>query len=76
MGGAMTYRRFLRRNRLETGDYDPNTTEAPLPVGILRGDLRRFERDLLEVYAERWAADLALAETDVRRVLDKVLDEP
>lgn len=72
----MTYRRFLRRNRLEAGDYDPETTETSPPIGILRGDLRRFEADLLEVYAARWAADLAIAETDVRRVLDKVLSEP
>ena len=71
MGGPMTYRRFLNRNGLATGDYDPTD-----PKGILRGDLRRMERDTMEVYAARWAAELEMADADVRRVLDRFLGEP
>lgn len=70
MGGPMTYRRFLNRNGLATGDYEQSQK------GFLRGDLRRFERDLLEVYADRWSHDLDMDPADVRRVLDKVLVEP
>jgi hypothetical protein len=67
----MTYRRFTNRNGLASGDYD-----ASDPKGLLRGDLRRLERDTMEVYADRWAKDLDMDAADVRRVLDRFLGEP
>lgn len=39
MGGKMTWDRFLDRNHLREGDYDGT------PLGGIRGDLRRLERD-------------------------------
>jgi hypothetical protein len=66
----MTYRRLLSRNGLKDGDY------GDMPNAALRGDLRRMERDTMEVYADRWAKDLDMDVADVRRVLDRFLGEP
>jgi hypothetical protein len=45
MGGTMPYKRFLDRNRLAEGGYDWED-----PLGSIRGDLRRMERDFPEVW--------------------------
>ena len=41
----MTYVRMVERNQLEEGGYEQDSGEDYLPPGMLRGDLRRLEKD-------------------------------
>lgn len=70
MGYPMSYSRVVRRNQL-AGDYEPNA-----PLGLIRGDLRRLEKDQrdekhLAVYAERARITIAQA----KQVLDDFFAE-
>jgi hypothetical protein len=51
MGGIMPYDRATRRNHLAHGDYNgPEEDIVEAKLDLIRGDLRRFEDDMLLPY--------------------------
>lgn len=64
MGGAMDYQRALNRNGFGVGDYDPQD-----PKGLLRGDLRRLEKDTQDArHIAMYVRVSGATEEQVRRI--------
>lgn len=65
MGYPMNYRRVIARNNLQ-GDYDPTQKE----LGLIRGDLRRLERDQVDDYhLEAYSKAVGISKEEVKQVL-------
>lgn len=70
MGYPMTYRRFIERNHLK-GDYDTSTMMLPTDMGLVRGDLRRLEKNQRDEQHLLHYAELAgITPEQVKIVLD------
>jgi hypothetical protein len=72
-GYPMTWQRVVMRNHLE-GDYDERPKDGVIGVGLLgliRGDLRRLEKDQRDdAHLKRYAEMAAISPIQVKIVLD------
>jgi hypothetical protein len=74
----MTYKRFVNRNRVGSGGYeDKSQNDAPVSMHILKGDLRRLEKDTLDInHVPMYAALAGVSEEQVRILFDAFFNDP